>query len=67
MPTTIDRARLQELMKEGAQLVEVLARSEFDAEHLPGAISIPLRDLNRTTAAVLDKSKPVITYCYDYQ
>ena len=67
MPTTIDRARLQELMKQGAQLVEVLARREYDEEHLPGAISIPLRELNGVTAGQLDKTRPVITYCYDYQ
>jgi rhodanese-related sulfurtransferase len=67
MPTLIDRSRVREMLKSGAQLVEVLPRREYDEEHLPGAISIPLRELNRTTTSQLDKSRPVITYCYDYQ
>jgi rhodanese-related sulfurtransferase len=67
MPTPIDRWRVRELLQAGAQLVEVLPRGEYDEEHLPGAISIPLRELNRATTSQLDKIRPVITYCYDYQ
>jgi rhodanese-related sulfurtransferase len=55
------------MLKTGAQLVEVLPRREYDEEHLPGAISIPLRELGRATTGQLDKSRPVIVYCYDYQ
>ncbi len=67
MPTEIDRSRVREMVQAGAQLVEVLARREYDEEHLPGAISLPLRELNRVTAGQLDKSRPIIVYCYDYQ
>ena len=47
MPTPIDRERLGQLIKEGAQLVEVLPRAEYEEEHLPGAISISLKELGR--------------------
>jgi rhodanese-related sulfurtransferase len=67
MPTGIDRSRLQELVAAGAQLVEVLPRDEYEDEHLPGAINIPLKELNRETAQQLERSRPVIAYCYDYQ
>ncbi len=67
MPTTIDRSRVREMLQAGAQLVEVLPRQEYDEEHLPGAISIPLRELGRPTTSQLDKSRPIIVYCYDYQ
>lgn len=67
MPTIIDRTQLRKLLDEGAQLVEVLPRREYEAEHLPGAINIPLRELDRTTTSQLDKNRPVIVYCYDYQ
>lgn len=67
MPTLIDRSRLREMLQAGAQLVEVLPRREYEEEHLPGAINIPLRELNRQTTSQLDKSRPVIVYCYDYQ
>jgi rhodanese-related sulfurtransferase len=67
MPTVIDRARVREMLQAGAQLVEVLPRREYNEEHLPDAISIPLRELNRATTSQLDKSRPMIVYCYDYQ
>ena len=61
----IDRDELQRLLAAGAQLVEVLPPAEYEEEHLPGAINIPLKQLNRETAAQLDRGWPVIVYCYD--
>lgn len=63
----IDRDRVQELLAEGAQLVEVLPSDEYEDEHLPGAVNIPLKELNRETTTRLDRARPVIVYCYDYQ
>jgi rhodanese-related sulfurtransferase len=57
---------LQRLVAEGAQLVEVLPPAEYDQEHLPGAMSLPLRQLTAETASTLRKDVPVITYCGDY-
>jgi rhodanese-related sulfurtransferase len=54
------------LLDEGAQLVDVLEPEEYQHSHLPGAISIPLKELNATTAGRLDRSKPVIVYCNDF-
>jgi rhodanese-related sulfurtransferase len=67
MPTEIDRERVQALIREGAQLVEVLPQTEYEDEHLPGAMNIPLKVLDRTTVARLDRRGPVIVYCYDTQ
>jgi rhodanese-related sulfurtransferase len=68
MPKGIDRNEVQRLVaEEQAQLVEVLPRAEFEEEHLPGAINIPLKELNRETAKQLDRDRPVIAYCHDYQ
>jgi rhodanese-related sulfurtransferase len=67
VPESIDRDRVQELVRAGGQVVEVLPNEEFQDEHLPGAINLPLKELNATTAARLDRSRPVIVYCYDYQ
>jgi rhodanese-related sulfurtransferase len=68
MPTPIDRDELQRLVRdEQGQLVEVLPPDEYDDEHLPGAINIPLKTLDRETTRQLDRIKPVIVYCYDYQ
>jgi rhodanese-related sulfurtransferase len=65
MATRIDLKRLQELLADGTQLVEVLPRAEYAEEHLPGAISLPLKELDATTASTLDRTRPVVVYCWD--
>lgn len=67
MPTFIDRQEVQRLVATGAQLVDVLPQDEYDDEHLPGAINIPLKTLTRDTSSQLDRNRPIITYCNDYQ
>jgi rhodanese-related sulfurtransferase len=64
---SIRRDEVQRLLGEGAQLVEVLPREEYEEEHIAGAINIPLKELNRETARQLDRGRPVIVYCDDYQ
>ena len=65
MPTEIDRGRVRELLDQGAQLVEVLPSAEYEEDHLPGAISIPLRQIDRQADTLLDRNRPVIVYCWD--
>ena len=67
MPTPIDRDALQALIAAGAQLVEVLPAAEYETEHLPGAINIPLKELDRERTRQLEREGPVIVYCHDYQ
>ena len=63
MVTRIWRDEVQRLLlNEAAQLVEVLPPPEFEAEHIEGAINIPLKDLDATTTSGLDKDRPVIVY-----
>ena len=68
VPTSVFRnAELRRLVQEeGAQLVEVLPREEYEEEHLPGAVNIPLKELDRETTARLPRDAPVIVYCHDY-
>lgn len=68
MPVEIDRDGVTRLLRdERAQLVEVLPADEYDYEHLPGAVNIPLKTLDRDSAQQLDRGRPVIVYCYDTQ
>jgi rhodanese-related sulfurtransferase len=67
MPTEIGCEEVRRMVEERAQLVEVLPREEYEAEHLPGAMNIPLPQLDRQTTAVLQRDQPVIVYCYDSQ
>jgi len=65
MATAIDRDRVQQLVDKGAQLVEVLPAKEYEEDHLPGARNVPLRQINQEGAATLDRSRPLIVYCWD--
>ena len=67
MISAVDRDGVQALLAEGAQLVEVLPADEYRDEHLPGALSIPLKTLDRNTTAELDRTRPIIVYCWDYK
>ena len=65
MPTQIGRDELRELTGQGAQLVEVLPAGDYEWAHLPGAASVPLKELD-ARAGQLDRSRPVIVYCHDW-
>ncbi len=67
MVTEIHQDDVRRLMEGGAQLVDVLPAKEYEEEHLPGAINIPLKQLDRQTTAQLRRDQPVIVYCHDYQ
>jgi len=64
MATLIDRERLQQMVDSGAQLIEVLPAKEYAEDHLPGAVSHPLRQLEKESGQI-DRNRPVIVYCWD--
>lgn len=64
MARLIDRETVRRMVREGAQLVEVLPKEEYAEDHLPGAVSHPLKQLDEA-AGELDPSRPVIVYCWD--
>lgn len=64
MPVEATREQVMRLLADGAQLVEVLPRDEYEEEHIAGAINLPLKELPALTGS-LDMSKPVIVYCWD--
>jgi rhodanese-related sulfurtransferase len=67
LPRDIKREEVRRLAEAGAQIVEVLPDEEYREEHLPGAINLPLKKLTRESAAMLDRQRPVVVYCYDRQ
>ena len=67
MASTITTEELRKLTADGdVQLVEVLPEASFEKEHLPDAVNIPLAELPKR-AGELDKSRAVVTYCFDFQ
>lgn len=65
MPRTIGRLEVQGLKEDGAQLLEVLPAEEYEEQHLPGAINIPLRRIDREAVGRLDRTRAVVVYCWD--
>ena len=63
----IDLKGVVKLQAQGVQVLEVLSRKQFDEQHIPGAISLPLSKFKSSELAKLDRSRPVIVYCWDYQ
>ncbi len=57
----------KKLVADGAVLLDVRTRAEFDSKHLPGALHIPVGSLgsrlSEVERAAGDKSKPIIVYC----
>ena len=66
MPQEITLERLRTMLTEdGAQLVEVLPENEYAEEHLPGAVNVSLKKMTRQAVRDLDRSRPVVVYCWD--
>jgi rhodanese-related sulfurtransferase len=65
VPRDIGIDELDHLLSAGAQLIEVLPAAEFDEEHLPEAINLPLRQVSADGVSTLDRSSPVVVYCSD--
>ena len=57
--TSVDFA---ELVKNGAQIIDVRTPGEFNGGHIKGAKNIPLQSLGNNLSKI-NKNKPVITCC----
>jgi rhodanese-related sulfurtransferase len=67
MPSEIEIDEIRPLLDAGAQLVDVLPEAEYEDEHVAGAVNIPLKQMTAEAVASLEKDRPVIVYCCDYQ
>jgi phage shock protein E len=52
----------KELVKKGAQIVDVRTRSEYASGHVKGSVNIPLNELS-SQANKIKKNSPIITCC----
>jgi rhodanese-related sulfurtransferase len=56
-------AEAHRLVESGARLVDVRTPGEFAGGHLPGALNIPLSDLEARAGELKKDPKPVVLYC----
>lgn len=52
----------KELMKKGAQIIDVRTSGEFHSGHIKGSVNIPLQQLSANIKKI-KKDKPIITCC----
>lgn len=61
---TISLEQAKELINNGAVLVDVRSKEEYDKGHLDKSINIPHTEILKKAKAVLkDKKTPVVLYC----
>tara|TARA_R110002072_G_scaffold143704_4_gene289731 strand:- start:1653 stop:1964 length:312 start_codon:yes stop_codon:yes gene_type:complete len=56
------KVNYQDLLKNGAQIIDVRTKEEFRSGHIKGSKNIPLQSLGGNYSK-LNKSKPIITCC----
>jgi phage shock protein E len=56
------KVNYSELVKNGAQIIDVRTPGEFKAGHIRGAVNIPLQTISSQMGRI-KKDKPVITCC----
>jgi phage shock protein E len=52
-----------QLVKEGAVIIDVRSKGEFDGGHINGSINIPVDQLSNNLGKLKDKNKAVIVCC----
>jgi rhodanese-related sulfurtransferase len=52
----------KELVQNGAQIIDVRTKGEFQSGHIKGSVNIPLQNLQNSLSKI-KKDKPVITCC----
>ena len=53
----------RQLVAAGARLLDVRSSDEFSGGHLPGAVNIPVQELDRRLAEVGPVERDVVVYC----
>ena len=52
-----------ELVQQGAIILDVRSKGEFNGGHIKGSINISVDTLSKNLGQLKDKNKPIITYC----
>jgi rhodanese-related sulfurtransferase len=59
----VKSADAHRLVEAGARLVDVRTPQEFASGHLPGAVNVPVQELDRRMGELPEKERPIVLYC----
>ena len=67
MVRNISREELKEKMDRGEEffLLDVLEEPYYRHSHLPGAINLPVDEIERAPEMLTDKDAEIVVYCMD--
>ena len=57
------KAKYQDLVKQGAVIVDVRSKREFEAGHIDGSLNITINSLNSYLPKLKELNKPIIMCC----
>jgi len=58
----VDAAGVTAAQADGAQIIDVRSAGEYEMGHIPGAVNVPVDEV-QTTAAAWDKDARYVVYC----
>lgn len=59
----ISGTEAQALVSSGARLVDVRTPAEYQTKHLPGALNVPLQQLDERLKELEPKDRDIVLYC----
>ncbi len=54
---------LQAMIKAGAKIIDVRTAEEFNEEHYPNALNIPVDQIRQRLTEFGEKNTPIVVYC----
>ncbi|MFB3881614.1 MAG: rhodanese-like domain-containing protein [Armatimonadota bacterium] len=69
MPNTLTREQLKAMIdaKERFTLVDVRFAESYEAEHLPGAINMPVNEIEALAPGRIALDEPIVVYCATFE
>lgn len=68
MVKNITRNELMKMISKGEEftLVDVLDKDHYEKEHIKGAVSLPVSDIEKRAAKLLKKDETIVVYCASF-
>ena len=54
---------IKAIQEKKATVIDVRSQMEFDMEHFPGALHIPLETVGDEASKIASMTKPIVVYC----